>query len=174
MAGNYRHLSLEERDTIMRRRDRRMPVGRIAAELRRHPARIYRELRRNFFYDEDAWFRGYFGRVAHRNAASLRVCGGKVNRGRELSGASANVGTAQSCGSRSLQSFANITLISVRPWRASIAERHGVTVSCKTLRQLMIEAGLWKNRDARPPLPHQPRYRRDCRQTDPEGRTTSF
>ncbi|WP_298287954.1 helix-turn-helix domain-containing protein [Novosphingobium sp.] len=80
MARNYRHLSLEECDTIMR-----MPVGRIAAELRRHPATIYRELRRNFFYDEDAWFRGYSGRAAHRNAASLRVCGGKVNRDRELS-----------------------------------------------------------------------------------------
>lgn len=38
----------------------------------------------------------------------------------------------------------------------------------------MIEAGLWKNRDARPPLPYQPRYRRDYRQTDPEGRTMSF
>ena len=84
MAQNYRHLSLEERDTIMRMRDRRMPVGKIAAELRRHPATIYRELRRNFFYDEDAWFRGYFGRVAHRKAASRRVCGGKVNRDREL------------------------------------------------------------------------------------------
>ncbi|SMC36948.1 Helix-turn-helix domain-containing protein [Novosphingobium sp. B1] len=84
MARNYRHLSLEERDTIMRMRDRCMPVGRIAAELRRHPATIYRELRRNFFYDEDAWFRGYFGRVAHRKAASRRVCGGKVNRDREL------------------------------------------------------------------------------------------
>ena len=68
MAQNYRHLSLSERDTIMRMRDRRMPVGRIAAELRRHPATINRELGRNFFYDENAWFRGYFGRVAHRKA----------------------------------------------------------------------------------------------------------
>lgn len=31
MAQNYRHLSLEERDTIMRMRDRRMPLGRITA-----------------------------------------------------------------------------------------------------------------------------------------------
>lgn len=68
MARNYRHLRLEQRETIMRMRDRCMPVGRIAVELRRHPATIYRELRRNFFYDKDAWFRGYFGRVAHRKA----------------------------------------------------------------------------------------------------------
>lgn len=56
MAHNYRHLSLEERDTIMRMRDRRLLVGRIIAQLRRHPTTIYRELRSNFVYDEDAWF----------------------------------------------------------------------------------------------------------------------
>ena len=27
----------------------------------------------------------------------------------------------------------------------------------------MIEAGLWKDRDARRPRPYQPRYRRECR-----------
>ena len=47
--------------------------------------------------------------------------------------------------------------------REYLIERHGVTVSCETLRQLMIEAGLWKDRDARRPRPYQPRYRRDCR-----------
>lgn len=47
--------------------------------------------------------------------------------------------------------------------REYLIERHEVTVSCETLRQLMIEAGLWKDRDARRPRPYQPRYRRDCR-----------
>lgn len=44
-----------------------------------------------------------------------------------------------------------------------LAERHGISVACETLRQLMISVGLWKDRDARRPRPYQPRYRRDCR-----------
>ena len=44
-----------------------------------------------------------------------------------------------------------------------LAERHGIKVGCETLRQLMIKAELWKDRDARRPRPYQPRYRRDCR-----------
>lgn len=44
-----------------------------------------------------------------------------------------------------------------------LAERHDIVLSHETLRQLMISAGLWKDRDARWPRPYQPRYRRDCR-----------
>ena len=44
-----------------------------------------------------------------------------------------------------------------------LAERHDLVISHETLRKLMIEAGLWKDRDARRPRPYQPRYRRDCR-----------
>jgi hypothetical protein len=47
--------------------------------------------------------------------------------------------------------------------REYLIERHGITVACETLRQLMIQAGLWKDRDARRSRPYQPRYRRDCR-----------
>ena len=47
--------------------------------------------------------------------------------------------------------------------REYLMERHGITVACETLRQMMITAGLWKDRDARRPRPYQPRYRRDCR-----------
>lgn len=47
--------------------------------------------------------------------------------------------------------------------REYLIERHGIKVSCETLRQLMIKAGLWKDREARRPRPYQPRYRRDCR-----------
>jgi hypothetical protein len=44
-----------------------------------------------------------------------------------------------------------------------LAERHGVRISREKLRQIMIEAGIWKDRQARRPRPYQPRYRRDCR-----------
>jgi hypothetical protein len=44
-----------------------------------------------------------------------------------------------------------------------LAERHDVRISHESLRKLMIEAGLWKDRQARRPRPYQPRYRRDCR-----------
>ena len=47
--------------------------------------------------------------------------------------------------------------------REYLIERHGIKVACETLRQLMIQAGLWKDRQARRPRPYQPRYRRDCR-----------
>ena len=80
MPRIFHHLSAAERETIMRMRDARQSVARIASELGRHPATIYRELRRNFFYDDDAFFRGYFGRVAHGKAAARRVRGGKVLR----------------------------------------------------------------------------------------------
>lgn len=47
--------------------------------------------------------------------------------------------------------------------REYLIERHGITIACETLRQLMIGAGLWRDREARRPRPYQPRYRRDCR-----------
>ena len=47
--------------------------------------------------------------------------------------------------------------------RKYLAERHGIGLSCETLRQIMMEAGLWKGRAVRHPRPYQPRYRRDCR-----------
>lgn len=47
--------------------------------------------------------------------------------------------------------------------REYLIERHGITVACDTLRQLMIQAGMWKDRETRRLRPYQPRYRRDCR-----------
>ncbi|CAH0496707.1 IS30 family transposase [Novosphingobium sp. CECT 9465] len=80
MSRSYHQLDLDERELIFRMRDARTPVRQIAARLGRHVSTIYRELKRNFFYDEDAWFRGYFPRVAHRIARSRRMCGGKIAR----------------------------------------------------------------------------------------------
>ncbi len=44
-----------------------------------------------------------------------------------------------------------------------LAERHDLRISREKLRQMMIEAGIWKDRQARRPRPYQPRYRRNCR-----------
>jgi len=43
-----------------------------------------------------------------------------------------------------------------------LAERHGCTVSRETLRGWMVADGLWRDRRARLPSPHQPRRRREC------------
>ena len=42
-----------------------------------------------------------------------------------------------------------------------LAERHEIKISHETLRKWMIQAGLWKDRDARRPRPYQLRYRRN-------------
>jgi len=43
-----------------------------------------------------------------------------------------------------------------------LMENHGISVSRETLRQWMIEAGLWVPRDKRLARAYQPRHRRDC------------
>ena len=78
MAQCYRQLRLVERETISRMKDARLPFSQIAEQLGRHPSTIYRELRRNFFYDEDSYFRGYFPSVAHKLASDRRVPGRKL------------------------------------------------------------------------------------------------
>ena len=80
MAPPYRQLCLDERETIYRMNEAGMPVSAIAERLDRHRSTIYRELRRNYFYDEDAWFRGYFPNVAHRIARERRAPGRKLLR----------------------------------------------------------------------------------------------
>ncbi|WP_294307972.1 ISNCY family transposase [uncultured Sphingomonas sp.] len=47
--------------------------------------------------------------------------------------------------------------------REYLAERHGLGLARETLRQIMMEAGLWKAKVAKRAQLHQPRYRRDCR-----------
>ena len=43
-----------------------------------------------------------------------------------------------------------------------LAEQHGVAISRETLRQWMIDDGLWVPRSQRPRRAHQPRHRRSC------------
>lgn len=84
MSRGYHQLDLDERELIFRLRDAQRPIREIAMQLGRHVSTIYRELQRNFFYDDDAWFRGYFPRVAHRKARSRRMRGGKIARNAAL------------------------------------------------------------------------------------------
>jgi len=84
MSHCYRQLRLDERETIFRMKDARLPVGRIAEQLGRHPSTIYRELRRNFLFDEDSYFRGYYPSVAHKLASDRRAPGRKLARNLEL------------------------------------------------------------------------------------------
>jgi IS30 family transposase len=62
----------------------KLPVSQIAAALGRHRSTIYRELRRNYFYDEDAYFRGYFPLVADKLARDRRAPGRKLARNPDL------------------------------------------------------------------------------------------
>src|ERR687886_461407 len=60
LARTYRQLDLDQRRTLFRLVEARIPVGEIAMRLARHPSTIYRELGRNRFRDGDRDFCGYF------------------------------------------------------------------------------------------------------------------
>ncbi|MPS71368.1 MAG: hypothetical protein E2586_23105 [Novosphingobium sp.] len=75
MTESYRHLRYDEREALAKMRDAAIPVSEIAARLGRHRSTVYRELRRNFMHDEEAWFRGYFPNVAHNGAPPRRAPG---------------------------------------------------------------------------------------------------
>jgi len=84
MTDSYRHLRYDEREALAKMRDAAVPVCEIAARLGRHRSTIYRELRRYFMHDEEAWFRGYFPVVAHKRARRRRAAGRKLERNMEL------------------------------------------------------------------------------------------
>jgi IS30 family transposase len=69
MTDSYRHLRYDEREALAKMRDAAVPVCEIAARLGRHRSTIYRELRRYFMHDEEAWFRGYFPNVTQKEPA---------------------------------------------------------------------------------------------------------
>jgi IS30 family transposase len=84
MSQCYRQLRLDEREALYRMKAAKLPVSQIAAALGRHRSTIYRELRRNYFYDEDAYFRGYFPLVADKLARDRRAPGRKLARNPDL------------------------------------------------------------------------------------------
>lgn len=60
MSKNYSQLSLDERRTIYKLLESGRSKTSIAEYLGRHRATIFREVRRNSFYREDPFVRGYF------------------------------------------------------------------------------------------------------------------
>lgn len=60
----------------LRLNEGKVPENRNTQQLGRHASTIYRELWRNYCFDEDPYFRGYFARVAHDKARSRRMRGG--------------------------------------------------------------------------------------------------
>jgi Helix-turn-helix domain len=59
VEGSYQHFSLEERRTLFRLLNAKLPIKEIAAQLGRHRSTIYREIARNEFR-EVKQYRGYY------------------------------------------------------------------------------------------------------------------
>lgn len=53
MKPHYTHLSLDERRELFRLRSAKIPMRVIAQRLNRHPSTLYREIKRNWFHDEE-------------------------------------------------------------------------------------------------------------------------
>ena len=62
-----------------------VPVSKIAAEIGRHRSSVYREIKRNYFNDEELpYLNGYYGMVAQREAAKRRARRRKLVRLEDL------------------------------------------------------------------------------------------
>jgi transposase, IS30 family len=84
MTRGYCHLSIADRRTIADLLSARTPVQVIAKVLGRHVSTIYRELKRNFFFDDDRFYRGYFPLAADNQARERRARTGKLHRNHDL------------------------------------------------------------------------------------------
>ena len=71
MEGIYRPFTLEERRTLFRLLNARLPIQEIAGQLGRHRSTIYREIARNEFR-EVKQYRGYYPVTAEDNARRRR------------------------------------------------------------------------------------------------------
>jgi IS30 family transposase len=80
MNPPYTHLSLDERRELFRLRSAKIPMRVIAQRLNRHPSTLYREIKRNWFQDEEPLYRGYFHVAAHAMAHGQRARLGKLAR----------------------------------------------------------------------------------------------
>ena len=67
-------LNLAERRTIEDLLHRKVKVSEIARQINRHRATVYREIKRNFFKDDELpELNGYYGMNAQKSAAERRA-----------------------------------------------------------------------------------------------------
>jgi transposase, IS30 family len=71
MERTYRHLTFEERRTLFRLLNAKLPVDTIAAQLGRHRSTLYREIARNEFREVKE-YRGYYPLTAEDSARRRR------------------------------------------------------------------------------------------------------
>jgi IS30 family transposase len=83
MPRSYRQLALDERRTIFRLLDAKLPVAAIASRLGRHRSTIHREIRRNHFHNERL-YAGYFPLIADDLARERRQRRWKLSRHESL------------------------------------------------------------------------------------------
>lgn len=85
MGHSYTHLTKDERQTIFKLLDRKIPLTQIARRLGRHHSTLYREIRRNYFHDREyPQWSGWFPWNAAESARKRRFKHRKLERDREL------------------------------------------------------------------------------------------
>jgi len=85
MGHSYTHLTKDERQTIYKLLDRKIPLTQIARMLGRHHSTLYREIRRNYFHDREyPQWSGWFPWNAAESARKRRFKHRKLERDREL------------------------------------------------------------------------------------------
>ena len=81
----HTELDLRERRAIEDMLNAKMPVSKIAAEIGRHRSTVYREIKRNYFTDEELpYLSGYYGMNAQRYASDRRARRRKLIRLEDL------------------------------------------------------------------------------------------
>lgn len=77
--------SLRERRAIEDMLNAKVPVSEIAVEIGRHRSTVYREIKRNRYYDDELPnLTGYYGMTAQRSAAQRRARRCKLVRFEDL------------------------------------------------------------------------------------------
>lgn len=70
----HTELDLRERRAIEDMLNAKVPVSKIAAEIGRHRSTVYREIKRNYFTDDElSYLNGYYGMNAQRYASDRRA-----------------------------------------------------------------------------------------------------
>ena len=70
MPRAYRQLDLDDRRTIFRLLNAKLPIAAIAQQLGRHRFNIHREIGRNHFREQREYV-GYYPAVSNRSATGL-------------------------------------------------------------------------------------------------------